>query len=257
MATHSSIFAWEIPWTEELSGLQSMGSQRVRHHLGTKTNKQNQSFPTASATEPPASWSQMETTPRLSVASPPRQAAAGTRTGPFPQLVSLPLGSKCPRPLPLCSSPAARPSQGTDSLSMLKTEKGAPGPPTLAPHKHPAHQATYRQPPASGSELADRVLPAASLTASPSGGASSRPGRGKTRLVEGESKQERKKKKVLRNRGPRKFAGEGVGGRGGGAGNSRPLPGTWIAWTRRFLWPEAEMRFLESRGRAEESGTEV
>ena len=32
MATHSSIFAWEIPWTEEPSGLQSMGSQRVRHN---------------------------------------------------------------------------------------------------------------------------------------------------------------------------------------------------------------------------------
>ena len=32
MATHSSILAWEIPWTEEPSGLQSMGSQRVRHN---------------------------------------------------------------------------------------------------------------------------------------------------------------------------------------------------------------------------------
>ena len=31
MATHSSILAWEIPWTEELCGLQSMGLQRVRH----------------------------------------------------------------------------------------------------------------------------------------------------------------------------------------------------------------------------------
>ena len=31
MATHSSILAWRIPWTEEPSGLQSMGSQRVRH----------------------------------------------------------------------------------------------------------------------------------------------------------------------------------------------------------------------------------
>ena len=30
MATHSSILAWEIPWTEESGGLQSMGSQRVR-----------------------------------------------------------------------------------------------------------------------------------------------------------------------------------------------------------------------------------
>ena len=29
MATHSSILAWEIPWTEEPGGLQSMGSQKV------------------------------------------------------------------------------------------------------------------------------------------------------------------------------------------------------------------------------------
>ena len=36
MATHSSILAWEIPWTEEPGGLQSMGSQRVRHDLATK-----------------------------------------------------------------------------------------------------------------------------------------------------------------------------------------------------------------------------
>ena len=31
MATHSSILAWEIPWTEEPHGLQSMGLQRIRH----------------------------------------------------------------------------------------------------------------------------------------------------------------------------------------------------------------------------------
>ena len=31
MATHSSILAWRSPWTEEPGGLQSMGSQRVRH----------------------------------------------------------------------------------------------------------------------------------------------------------------------------------------------------------------------------------
>ena len=31
MATHSSILAWRIPLTEEPGGLQSMGSQRVRH----------------------------------------------------------------------------------------------------------------------------------------------------------------------------------------------------------------------------------
>ena len=39
MATHSSILAWEIPWTEELGRLQSMGSQRVRHELVTNTFK--------------------------------------------------------------------------------------------------------------------------------------------------------------------------------------------------------------------------
>ena len=32
MATHSSILAWKIPWTEEPEGLQSMGSQRVEHN---------------------------------------------------------------------------------------------------------------------------------------------------------------------------------------------------------------------------------
>ena len=31
MATHSSILAWRIPWTEDPGRLQSMGSQRVRH----------------------------------------------------------------------------------------------------------------------------------------------------------------------------------------------------------------------------------
>ena len=31
MATHCSILAWRIPWTEEPGGLQSMGSSRVRH----------------------------------------------------------------------------------------------------------------------------------------------------------------------------------------------------------------------------------
>ena len=36
MASHSSIRAWKIPWTEETGGLQSMGSQRVGHkHANT------------------------------------------------------------------------------------------------------------------------------------------------------------------------------------------------------------------------------
>ena len=36
MATHSSILAWEIPWTEETGGLQSVGSQRVGLDLAPK-----------------------------------------------------------------------------------------------------------------------------------------------------------------------------------------------------------------------------
>ena len=36
MATHSSILAWEIPWTEEPGRIQSMKLQRVGHDLATK-----------------------------------------------------------------------------------------------------------------------------------------------------------------------------------------------------------------------------
>ena len=32
METHSSTLAWRMPWTEEPGGLQSMGSQRIRHN---------------------------------------------------------------------------------------------------------------------------------------------------------------------------------------------------------------------------------
>ena len=37
MATHSSILAWRIPWTEEPGGLQSKGSQRTGHDGATNT----------------------------------------------------------------------------------------------------------------------------------------------------------------------------------------------------------------------------
>ena len=39
MTTHSGILAWRIPWTEEPGGLQSMGSQRVRHDWATKEHQ--------------------------------------------------------------------------------------------------------------------------------------------------------------------------------------------------------------------------
>ena len=37
MATHSSILAWDFPWTEKPGGLQSMGSQRVGHDWAINT----------------------------------------------------------------------------------------------------------------------------------------------------------------------------------------------------------------------------
>ena len=37
MATHSSIHAWVVPWKEQSGGLQSMGLQRIRHDLVTKS----------------------------------------------------------------------------------------------------------------------------------------------------------------------------------------------------------------------------
>ena len=39
MATRLSTLAWEIPWTEEPGGLQSTGSQRVKHDLVTQQHQ--------------------------------------------------------------------------------------------------------------------------------------------------------------------------------------------------------------------------
>ena len=41
MATHSSILAWDIPWTEEPGRLWSIGLQRVEHNLATKQQQQS------------------------------------------------------------------------------------------------------------------------------------------------------------------------------------------------------------------------
>ena len=38
MATHSSMLAWKIPWTEEPAGYSPWGHRRVRHDLSTKNN---------------------------------------------------------------------------------------------------------------------------------------------------------------------------------------------------------------------------
>ena len=42
VATHSSMLAWEIPWTEEPGGQQSMGLQKVGYDLATEQQQQQQ-----------------------------------------------------------------------------------------------------------------------------------------------------------------------------------------------------------------------
>ena len=49
MATHCSILAWEIPWTEEPDGLQSMGLQRLGHNLATKQHQLSLNIETETA----------------------------------------------------------------------------------------------------------------------------------------------------------------------------------------------------------------
>ena len=44
MTTHSGILAWEIPWTEEPAGLQSMVLQIVGHHLAAEQQPRNGFF---------------------------------------------------------------------------------------------------------------------------------------------------------------------------------------------------------------------
>ena len=48
MATHSSIHAWRIPWTEEPSGLQSIGSKRVKYNWSDLAHTHMQHWPLAS-----------------------------------------------------------------------------------------------------------------------------------------------------------------------------------------------------------------
>ena len=53
MATHSSILAWRIPWTEELGRLQSMVLQTARHDLATKQQHLDHSNGSRMWNEPP------------------------------------------------------------------------------------------------------------------------------------------------------------------------------------------------------------
>ena len=44
MATHSSILAWETPWTEELGGLQSTGLKRLSMHARARTHTHTHTY---------------------------------------------------------------------------------------------------------------------------------------------------------------------------------------------------------------------
>ena len=61
MATHSSILAWRIPWTEEPSGLQSAGLQRVGHNWATSPSfflkeREDSSSYVLSTSQNPSHW---------------------------------------------------------------------------------------------------------------------------------------------------------------------------------------------------------
>ena len=68
MATHSSIFTWEIPWTEAPEGLLSMGSQRVRHNWASNTFTHTHTHTPGeyySATERMKSWNHLYGEPKM------------------------------------------------------------------------------------------------------------------------------------------------------------------------------------------------
>ena len=49
MATHSSILAWRVPWTNDSEELQSMGSQRIEHNWAINTFTFNLNLKSSSA----------------------------------------------------------------------------------------------------------------------------------------------------------------------------------------------------------------
>ena len=66
IATCSGILAWEIPWIEELGGLQSMGLQRVGHDVGTKEQQQQHDW---------SSWAVLSHSSRVRLFATPRTVA--------------------------------------------------------------------------------------------------------------------------------------------------------------------------------------
>ena len=99
MATHSSILAWRIPWTEEPGGLQSMGFQRVRHDPAWRTHRGPES-PTEESQQWLLSISPQGRTRHREHGSGPR--SGGRRPSPPPALSSRHSGSG------LCSQRARR-----------------------------------------------------------------------------------------------------------------------------------------------------
>ena len=94
MATHSSIPAWEIPWTEEPGGLQSMGLQRIGHNWVTHTEHW--------AANP--GWSYIEILSLSHLQRPPhcwpRLAASQGLSSPWPGIEPEPLAVKTRSPSP-------------------------------------------------------------------------------------------------------------------------------------------------------------
>ena len=79
IATHSSILAWRIPWTEGPGRLQSMGSQRVRHDWVTNTLERRQEVPALNVPCQPPQSSQSGIHLGWEMCLPPGRALSQTR----------------------------------------------------------------------------------------------------------------------------------------------------------------------------------
>ena len=65
MATHSSVLAWKIPWTEDLGGLPSMGSQKSQTRLGTVKLKLRWKLPQLSTHHQVFPWLAFQRCPQV------------------------------------------------------------------------------------------------------------------------------------------------------------------------------------------------
>ena len=126
MATHSSLLVWRMPWTEEPVGLQSMGSQEVRHNwsdlAGTHISMDVcfREFLSVACKEDPGAWP-LPLWPSSLPVSPSTHSRLCSATHALPALYSCPLCRESPLPW----------TYPTPPLPSLRSDVTCPGKPSL------------------------------------------------------------------------------------------------------------------------------